>query len=251
MFLIYVDESGKPNFRDPESFVLSAFIINERDWQRIDNEVKRIKIEYFPALRDVDVELHASDIVHRKNVFKTLGGNTSYKLLEDIYSLISRIDCTIIAVMIRKNKLRKRDLDLELWGFRLLFDRLCKFLEKKNRELISNGLSNEYGLLLIDSVEKSFDRKLRAKILSFLTTGTFYSTNKFLIEDPLFVVSQYRNISQLTDLVAYCIRRKHRNVPSSNSMTDKKFEKYYKKIYNKFDTDDSGRVEGCGIKIFP
>ena len=174
--------------------------------------------------KTLNVELHAKDIFHRKRLFSTLDTTQIFRLLDDIYTLISRINCVLIAVLIQKGRICKNKIDLELWGYRLLFERLCKYLEMKNKELVDQGLRNEYGIMLIDSINDQYDTKLRRKLLSFLTTGT-YIKNKYLIEDPLFVKSHYRNMAQLTDLIAYCVRRNFRT--GSTSPKDREVSKYF------------------------
>lgn len=103
----------------------------------------------------------------------------------------------------------------------------------------------DQGLILIDSVNRVFDNKRRVHIKQFMEWGTYYSKNKYLIEDPVFVSSQYRHMSQIADMVAYLIRRvqreKHRN----------SFDIYFDYIKDKFDKDSKGRIEGSGIKVFP
>ena len=50
MYLLYLDSSGSPLFKEKENYVLSALIINESDWTYIDNKVTEIKIEHFPNI---------------------------------------------------------------------------------------------------------------------------------------------------------------------------------------------------------
>jgi len=71
-----------------------------------------------------------------------------------------------------------------------------------------------------------------------------------LIEDPLFTDSKWRNLSQLVDCVAYAIRKHFRNPPKP-SFHDKNWESYFKLIYDKLDADESGKIDGCGLKVFP
>lgn len=47
MFIAYTDTSGRP-YSDKENYVLASIIINEADWQGIDNNVKQIKLSHFP-----------------------------------------------------------------------------------------------------------------------------------------------------------------------------------------------------------
>ena len=253
MFLIYIDESGKPDYKDPEYFTLTAFIINDKGWQAVDNLVKDVKIHHFPNLNDDDVELHATNIIHRKGIYRTLTWDQLFQLLEDCYQLIARIDCCLISVIIRKNRVypnKRAGFDPEVWGYRLLFERICKYLEKANDLLTHQNKPKEHGIMFIDSVNRKFDKLLRNKILVFIAKGTHYVENKYLIEDPLFITSQYRNMSQLCDLVTFCVRKKYRETNIDNKITHQ-FDHYYSVLLPKFDRDEKGEINGCGVKIFP
>ncbi len=247
MYLVYIDESGKPDYQDSEDFTLCALIVNEHDWQPLDNRIKTTKISHFPSLNDEDVELHAKVLVNGKEVFSSLSKAKREQLYHDALDTMQVSDVVIVASMIRKAMLKKK-IDLELWGFRLLFERICWVLDKKNAELSAKGLANEYGILLIDSVRPSYDLKVRRKLLGFLRSGTYYVNNRFLIEDPIFVSSQYRNLSQLVDLSAWVIRRKFR---PSNSSKDVLADSLFPHIEGKLDRDSSGNWNGVGLKIFP
>jgi len=137
MFLSYIDASGRP-YGDPENFVLAAIITNEEDWQTIDNDIKQIKIKHFPSLPDEDIEFHAKDMVNHQGLFQLLSWNCIYAIMDDIFDLISQpaIELRIIGVVIDKKRLR-RSIDIEIWAYRLLFERINKFLERKNILLMS------------------------------------------------------------------------------------------------------------------
>ena len=257
MYLIYIDESGKPNLQDPEDYVLGALIINENRWVIIDNNVKALKNHFFPTIDDSAIELHASEMVNHENEFQNLTNSQIFDILEACYNLISNIDCCLIASVIRKDNIysnikSRSDINdwIEVWGHRILFERICLYLDKVNEENVSNGIPIDYGILLIDSVNRRYDQLLRKKILELFEKGTYYIKNKYLIEDPLFISSQYRNLTQLVDLVSFIVRRRYRN-NSSNSFFNQKYLEYFNLIENKFDTDENGTIEGCGIKFFP
>ena len=74
LFIAYIDSSGRPDFEDPENYVVASIITNERTWQGIDNSVKAIKMKHFPSLSDSDVEIHAKDILNRdeRSLFRHL-----------------------------------------------------------------------------------------------------------------------------------------------------------------------------------
>ncbi len=254
MYLIYIDESGTPSKRDKSRFyILSAFIINEDQWQIVDTEVNSFKTKWFPKLSPENVELHGVDIAYGKKVFRSLGPAGTLQLLDEVYRLVAGFDCTLAAVIVDKNRCWS-GVSPFVWAHRLLFERLCKFLKKKNTVRVAQNLTPHYGLMMIDSISIRFDNKTRALLRGFLKAGTHYLSNEFLIEDPLFVNSQYRNMAQLTDLVVYCLGRSEfirTNPTRTQTSRDKIMMSGFNTILPKFDTNQAGRVWGCGIKRFP
>ena len=81
-----------------------------------------------------------------------------------------------------------------------------------------------------------------------LRYGTKYSQLGYIIEDPLFTDSKWRNLSQLVDCVAYGIRKKHRTNTASFHITH--WDKFYTLIEKKFDNLDGSYIN-YGLKIFP
>ncbi len=256
MYLVYVDESGKPSKKHGSRlFVQAAFILLDREWQSVDNAVNSLKMKWFPNLPPVEVEIHAYEVIQQKGIYKRLGRTNSLNLLENVFELISQINCTLIASVIHKHRLhtiKTRD-EIELWSHRLLFERVCKFLEKENTKRTKANQPPEYGILLIDSVNTKYDNAVRRKYNGFFKDGTLYQTNQYLIEDPLFVNSQYRNMSQLVDVVAHLVNR-HTNLPQNKTQwndVDRVIDKGFQVISHRFDRGGSRRLVGCGIKHFP
>jgi len=137
---------------------------------------------------------------------------------------------------------------LEKWAYRFLFERLQDIVREENKQKIESGQTPEFGLMIIDSIHPKYDKILRQKLLCFLRDGTMFVDNEYIIEDPLFTHSHWRNLSQLIDCVAFCIGRNERG--SMNEYTRKKFSEYYSWIKTKFH-NKNGKVEGRGIKRFP
>jgi hypothetical protein len=243
-----VDSSGRP-YNDAENFVLASITTNEEDWQFIDNLVKQIKIEDFPYLPDEDVEIHAKDMVNHDGIFENLSWNQIFAIFDDVFDLFSTTSKLLIinAVVIEKRKLKK-SIDVEEWAYRLLFERLNRFLERKNDELLASQHPRQYGIMIMDSEGIKKDQGLRNKLVQ-VRGGTLYSHLTYLIEDPLFTDSKWRNLSQLVDNVAYCIRRNHR-INSPSAPNTQSWESYYKKIVPRFDAP-YGSYFGYGLKIFP
>lgn len=253
MYLAYLDESGRPtkNTTQEKYFVLATLIINEQKWQYIDNKVNQIKTKHFPKLPPEDIELHAKDMLNRHGIFNGLNWDQIYAIFDDIFDFLSdeQTDVCTIAIVINKERMYQGK-DIEKWAYRFTVERINKFLEKNNEISISNGIPPQFGIMIIDSCGFKPDEKLREKIAEMLRNGTYYSDLKYLIEDPLFTNSQWRNLSQMVDCVAYAVRKKFRN-STEPSFHDKKWFKYYEQIFCKFDKNEDGKVMGCGVKVFP
>ncbi len=251
MYLIYLDSSGSALMKESEDYVLSSIIVNESNWTLIDNAVKAIKLQHFPALPDNEVEFHAKDMENNTGIYRNLPHRNILKIFDSIYGLFSQenFPVTLISAVIQKQNIRKRTIDLEVWGHRLIFERLNKYITKKNQEAILVGKYQEYGLMIEDTEGFKKDEKLRNKLRSMLVEGTLHSKLEYLIEDPFFTDSKWRNLSQLVDCVAYCVRRKYK----SNQSFEKKevWDKYFSLISNKLDKSTSGDFNGSGVKIFP
>lgn len=252
MYIAYIDASGDAKITSEENYVLAAVIINERDYQRIDNGLRQIKIKHFPNLSDEDVEFHAKDMLNRDRLFNNLTWETIYAIFDDIFDFISYVATrlTIISVVTVKSKVKKKTLDLEEWGHKLLFERFNNFLKDKNWQNTQNFQPSEFGIMITDTEGLTKDQKLRKKLVPVLKNGTVYSDFDYLIEDPLFTDSKWRNLSQLSDTIAYCIRKKFRvNTPSLHTPY---WEKYFKKIEIKFHANQqTGEYMGYGLKLFP
>jgi hypothetical protein len=257
LYLAYIDESGKASKRDRTPiYVQAAFVILDSEWQLVDNATNTLKAKWFPSLPPSDIELHAYEIVNQKGLYKSLGQTNSLQLLKEIYELITNINCTLLASVIHKGKLYKlkTEDEISLWSHRFLFERICKYIEKENENRINVNESPHHGILLLDSVNPRYDNTIRRKYHGFCHSGTYYQQNEYLIEDPLFVDSQYRNMSQLVDIVAYTVYRRTNitTKPSSKwNDTDKAIENGYQTLIPRFDKDSKGRLLGCGIKHFP
>ena len=249
VFLAYVDSSGRPNFEDKENYVVASMITNEASWQSIDNSIKQIKLKHFPGLPDSEIEIHAKDMVNRHGLFQKLSFDQIYSVFDDVFEYISSesSQISIIAVVIDKTKLAK-DKDIETWAYRLLLECVNKHLERENHELILAQYPQQFGIMIFDTEDPVKDQKLRRKLYGMLRQGTMYNMLNFLIEDPLFTDSKWRNLSQLVDCIAYCVRKRYRsNTPSLHT---EHWETYFNKIEKKLDSP-FGSYFGYGLKIFP
>lgn len=250
MYLSYLDSSGRPELTDQEDLVLASVTVNEHQWYYMKQEIEKIKKIHFPDTDLEDIEFHAKDMINHTGIYKELSWDKIYAIFDDFFEFIvsDTTHLTIIASLIRKQQLRKK-IDVEVWSHRFVFERLNEYLIHQNELLAEAGNPHEYGIMIMDSEDKKKDQKLRDKLTDMLSNGTLYSQLGFLIEDPLFTDSKWRNLSQVVDCVAYCIRKKYRNNNTENFHT-KKWEKYYSMIEKKFHTKN-GQYLRYGLKIFP
>ncbi len=214
------------------------------------HDLDDLKKNIFPSLstNPLDVEIHIKDIVHGSRKFRGISRHDRFAMLDEIYSLIENMQATIISVAIIKTKIRKRSFDMEMWAFKLLFERICMFLTEANLHLQKASLPKQHGLLLLDAINTSYDLKVRKKYMKFFKEGTEHVQNEYLLEDVLFVESHFRNLTQLADAAAFCIRR---HLRPSNTYKDRKFSEYFNKIEKLFNKDSNEKYIGCGLKLFP
>ncbi len=249
MYLIYMDSSGSPLMKEKENYVLSAIIVNEAKWTYIDNMVTDIKIKHFPDIEPNKIEIHAKDMVNRENNFKSMPQTQVFDIFTDVYNLIGdpHSNLKIISVLIQKDKIyptKTKSFDIEGWGHRLIIERIEKYLEKINK----GNETDQYGIIIEDTVSRKYDEKTRNKVHSIMADGTLYSKINYLIEDPLFTDSKWRNLSQLVDCVAYCVRREF--MSSQTAAKKQIWDNYFKTISTNFDSNGKQYI-GYGLKIFP
>ena len=252
MYLIYVDESGKPPFSDPENYTLSAVIIHEQKWGSVNASINRLKRRYFPSVATSKIEFHTKEILRGHNRFHRFNINKRLDIMDGIANLIAAHDLTLITTLIDKNKiysyLKQTDW-VERKAWLVMFERLEKFLSKRNT---SSTVIEDYGLLTMDSENLAADNRIRKRIRWFKSMGTGYVKGRFVIEDPFFVSSENRNFVQLADFVAWVSRRWYRNlIGISTSVNEPRYLKMYQTIEPKFDSSIAGKIDGYGFKIYP
>jgi len=240
VYLIYIDESGTPDIKDSENFVLGAIIIHENKWFEVDKKVKELKEKHFPHQSE-NIEIHMSEIVHRKRVFSKFQIEERIKIIEDILKLIEDIEMVPVYVVIKKQKLLK-SIDMRYWAYSFLFERICYQLKalNKNKEKI------DYGLLLFDSISKKKNKEIWEIVSKLLKEGSPYEKNEHLIDGPIFSESHIRSPLQIADCVAYIINHNYK----INQNRDEKMREVLKKgfgiIENKINSEKK-----YARKVFP
>ena len=104
-------------------------------------------------------------------------------------------------------------------------------------------------MLILDSINNSYDNKVRKKIKDFLLNGTMYQYNEFLIEDVLFTCSHWRNLCQLADFVAYAINYHYKTHKFNDASKNNSIEAGYSKVLSKITLKNNS--QNWSFKIFP
>ena len=99
---MYVDDCGKPEkiHRNNKYFGLSAVIIKDRDWNKIDFEISKLK-------QDLEIdEINTRNIYQMEKEYQPLNQNPerSREILEKIFDKIAELDVVLISSVIDKDK---------------------------------------------------------------------------------------------------------------------------------------------------
>ena len=242
MYLMYVDESGNANYSDNLDFYnLVGVIINEKDWVTVDNAITRLKLEFFPNFPPEDIEFHAKDIRNKNGIFSHFDNEEIKEIFGKFFETISQLPITIISVLVNKREILRQQIKfnpIEDKTWECLLERFDMFIAEKNKD----G-EDQFGLAIIDSEGERSDKELRTKIRKIVKTDTNYHNFRYIIEDALFTYSHWRNLTQISDMVAYCVvKHKQSKFP---------FTECFKKISCKIHSNQEGNYSGYGLKIIP
>jgi len=116
--------------------------------------------------------------------------------------------------------------------------------------------SNEFLLLVLDTVSPKFDSNQRKLVETFIQHGVKRRKLKHIssiIETPFFISSAVHNGVQFSDATVFLVRRYLRKniMGETKSYWDQNVEKYFKKIAKLFFRDKNNRVCENGLKIYP
>ncbi len=129
----------------------------------------------------------------------TAYGQASLEMATGIFELLLQHDATIFASMIQKGVGKPETYEADEYLRKdhvFLFERYFYLLEQMG----------EHGLIVMDEVEKSEDRRFVKRLEAYFRkteTGRFRSTH--IVPSPLFVSSDMTYPIQAADLAIYCI----------------------------------------------
>ncbi len=252
MFLVFIDESGKPTRGEKDPYVVAALILHDSVYLDLEREVDKVVESVLGEHIDIDamkIEIHAKDIVQNKGVFRRVPVKARIRLLDELFSLMCerfKNKLTSIVIIIVKDKALSLDEKsarrrMVQRAYTLLVERITWFLEDYGKEL---------ALLMVDESDLDYDIRdiVRYELLHGLYTSRL-GASRLIIDTPLFVKShRYRPI-QLADLIAYTYFRIHAGRPKAMGGAFD-FMKYKGMIERILRRNKGGRMEGYGIKVW-
>ena len=241
MYLIYVDDCGKPEKRHRKNrfFGLSAVIINECDWDSTNTSLINLKETLSIS------EIHTRNIYRREKEFQYLNATPSRSLhiLEKVFETIANLNIILVSSVVDKEDYydSNTDDDVEFKTWTHLLER-CD-MEIGDAHKRKKNFS-EKGLIITDHyTSNDHDEKIKKSLEYLRLYGSDFHIVRHIIEDPLFTISKWRNIVQIADAVAYCTIQ--------FLLDDNFFKTQFDKIEHRFRRSKDGIVKNYGLKIYP
>lgn len=199
----YIDESGDVGMENgSRTFTLSCVLVPLDDWyERLDylvNMRRSIRDTYHVPMQQ---EAKANHIVGIKKLYRDL--NLGDGQMRDIYQrhmrAIERVSSGAFAIVIQKDKLKKRDADVLHMAWDYLLERLRKRSESTGAPIV---VVHDIGQ--DDAIRKHVRRFRRVT----WTAAKQKVSARLIVEDPMPRDSQQTYFIQLADLAAYAASTK-------------------------------------------
>jgi Protein of unknown function (DUF3800) len=251
LILEYVDDSGDSGLDDKSPtryFVLTTMIVYEQSWNDTFHKIKEfrkeLKKEYKINLQD---ELKAN-YLFRKQGFAhrlNLSENTRVEIYKKVIKFISTLNSVrIFSVCIKKREIKKRDMDIFSYAWKMLITRQHYTANKLNREIGRN----DKAILISDDTNEDVVRKILRQLRIFnYVNGKNFPVDTF-IDDPFMRKSHHSYFIQLCDMVAFCVAAK--NI-SSKSVAPYEFQEMYKLLDPVIEKSVYHKEPIEGIAYFP
>lgn len=246
MYIVFIDESGKPVKKEWRPFVVAAVIMHENILDEVEEGLLDLKLRFLGKI-GYNAEIHGKEIVHGKGYFSRIDIERRERLLSECYAFIGNKPLSLIASVVLKSgyagvPAKEAREQMESVAYTHLLERITIYFDKKR--------TNERILLIIDETDVKHDISIKNRISEEIRRGLYTSrrlSSRKIFPAPLFLASHTQAGLQLADLVAYAVFRKYsKNLKSA--IFD--FNKYLQMINAKFDKCRNGRIDGCGIKVW-
>lgn len=256
IFRLFIDEVGHADMREPEKpdrryLSLTGVIMSiAHEQNSLDPALRILKARIF---HDLNIVLHRTEIVYRRNPFECLQDATLRSDFDQsVLKIIENASYRVITVVIDKLELRQR---YAVWQANPYHYCLLALLE---RYVMWLQLSNSYGDVMAESRGKKDNKKLCASYARLYDRGTEYVLAKRfqqrLTSRELKIKEKSANVAglQLADLIAN---------PSMRSLICEKTGAAMKADFgvqvvdilkkNKYRRSSGGTIAGRGTKWLP
>jgi hypothetical protein len=235
MYLLYLDDSGSPNNRKENHFILGGFIVPEDKLFWVNKRLNTLESNLLPEHSGV-VEFHASDISGgRVEPWKNITNKQErFEIIKSVLGVAAddRNGIAVLACAVEKSYYPGQD-PVEI-AFEDICNRFHLFLSRKH--FLDNEKAN--GLIILD--ESSYKESLQSLVKQFQTIGNkWHRTLDNILEVPMFVDSKISRGIQLADHIAYSVFKRYEHADLT----------YYNIIEGVFDAED-GKIHGICHKTY-
>jgi hypothetical protein len=233
--LLYLDESGKsgPKDFDQPWYVLGGLVIPQADWQPIETDLNKTIDRIVPPPRPADWELHMSQIYHRKGFFKGMLPEKRFGLVDAVFDVMDRYECTLIFIAVDKKSHAARyryPEPVEPLAYRFMLERFNTYVGRSKDEL---------GLVVCDE-QKEVEIATRKAHSHYRKVGTGATQIEHVIETSFFTPSHWSRMLQMIDVATYYVARRLRGATTAS---------YWARIERRL--DGYPKYDGKGLKTFP
>lgn len=249
-YLLYIDESYD---KKSKYIIMAGFGIPCSNWKMINDKIRKIKLDYF---EDMNVNLRK---VRRKKYdeykhWEKLSEEEKEKFNEEFYNLICSQENVILASIINKKEMKKKNKELFFYlPYGFIVQRYQYFLSAKK----------EFGLIIMDQAKNSKeinnlsyahrdflyqgvpvkreDKTFKIKGKEHILKGYKKIALKNICEELIFLDDDENSLLQIVDMIAAAI----------NAEYNYGQEKWFKKIKSIIRKSPKGEMKGWGIKFFP
>ena len=242
MYLFYIDESGEIDYNSGSKyFVFNALGINANDWKLINNQVNQLKSAIFKVAEAPILEIKSNWIRFPKERAKrdylaNLSKEELSQLSNGLMDIIINNNCTLISMVINKDSLLKK------YGIKhpVANEFALEYLLERISIFMNYNHPKKQAIVIMDKCSDSIEQMLNKLHTLHLKEGYSWKGITNIIENLMFVDSQYNNFIQLTDLCAYNVNRAFKD--------DDPNYPFFVRLLPKFAySNTTGLINGAGV----
>lgn len=242
MFLFYIDESGEIDYNSKTKyFVFNALGIDAKNWKLLNTEVNKLKYCIFdrpdaPILEIKSNWLRFPREREKHDYLASLSSDDLKKLSLGMMDLIIKNELVLISIVVNKDSLLRHygmgKPSPNVFAIQYLLERISLYMHYNEPD--------KQAIVIMDKCSDNIEKMLNQTHTLQIKDGYSWTKNKSIIENLMFVDSQYNNFIQLTDLCSYSINRAFRD--------DNPDYPFFKMLLSKFSVNvKNGLINNAGI----